>query len=588
MNNISKYLQLDDYILLEYEFNRDGEELDLSTASVDPFLLLTDASTKQYINSDNGLGYTNNTLDLNSIPLTRQRNLFYVKPGDEASYFNFIDSSTSITQASYPHDRIRLHIVSGYNFDDISGFLLQVRAKDASSGFVDLSNFTWINQVLGDDVIKFSSNPIFLGNRTYDKYIEFYVPSVQNLGGDTVTNLGNALNIETLSDVYLSYSVITEIDQNRFDITNTISSRLPVTSAADSFNAFIAESTAGDFIEYYGLWNNSIIGEVMSDIESGRIRLYTSNNPNDNYGSFSNQYGAQAQKWVLIHDIQVREQLPGGTNLLTQSFSFTQEDNFSNPNYFRPVIKNADIASSFTIVYTARLMNRMDGSQIIRRASFSSLDPKKYGLRFTRLNVDNYIPYKVFNRILPEKANIVNNTGTSITKYVRVYYDSTRVLLNKENEVLPQGTGPLFLKQRDSFYKFSFDRLNENTESSENVDLSGTFNYALIFTLDDDTMIEIPPTFSSNMNTVLGELEFKITSKQALKLLKQNNNGYSIVIKNPDGSSYTFYEGLFYSYKQTDQVLQQFHSLFDVTSLNERISSLESENSELRAQLENQ
>jgi len=218
----------------------------------------------------------------------------------------------------------------------------------------------------------------------------------------------------------------------------------------------------------------------------------------------------------------------------------------------------------------------MDGSQIIRKASFASTNPKKYGKILTRINVDNYIPYKVYNKIQGEKANIiVNPTQNQISKFVKVFYDTTNVLLDYNNVVLPQGTGPLFLKIGDGIYKFKFKRLNDITQQTENVDLSGVYNYALLFVLDDNTKIEISPTYSTNMNTVLGELEFKIMNEQANLLLKQTNNVFSIIIKNTDGTEYTFYQGLYYNYTDIDLVFTKYNQIFSVNTLNDKIANLE-------------
>lgn len=578
-NNISKYVQLNDFLLLEYEFNKTSTPNSLS--GINSIVANTVLGRKQYFNQ-NSMGSLNNDLQMNSVPTNTNRSSWYTST-NESSFWEFFDSSASITQTSYILDTVKVHIISGYNFDDVPGFLLQVGAKDTSGNLVDLSNFTWINQVVGSDVLKFSSNALYLANKFYDKYLEFKVPSIEELGGDTVQNLGIALSIAPLSDVYLTYSTIPEIDGNtNYLLQEKISLQLPVTSQADNFNAFIAESTGGDFIEFYATWNNTIIGEYMGDIESGRIRLFTSNNPNDNFESFADTYGAGAAKWVVMHELYVYEHIPGNS-LLTQKYVFTQENNFLLPNYFRPVIKNADIASSYSIDYICRLTNRMDGTQVIRKASFSSIDPQKYGRYFTRLNVDNYIPYKVFNRIEGEASTTVQIMDNKKSKFVKVYYDSTRILLNMNNEVLPQGTGPLFLKRGDGVYKFSFDKIDENAGNEQmNVDLSGAYNYALLFVMDDDTKIEIPPTYSPNMNVTLGEIEFKISESQIAKLLKQNNNSYSIVIKNPDGTSYTFYEGFFFPYSNYQQVISQYTSLFKITDMQTQIAKLEAENKALR------
>jgi hypothetical protein len=128
-----------------------------------------------------------------------------------------------------------------------------------------------------------------------------------------------------------------------------------------------------------------------------------------------------------------------------------------------------------------------------------------------------------------------------------------------------------------------FEKLNQNTDPDEreNVDLSGVFNYALLFILDNDRKIEVSPTYSTNMNTVLGELEFRLTEAQVDELLKQTNNKYSIVVKNPDGSQYTFYEGLYFDNGNFDAVIDQYSEIFDVNSLNNQIAELESQITEL-------
>jgi len=683
MTNISKYVQLNDFLLLEYEFNKDGSTTSLTT----PKVVTTTLGTKEFFEGNAALGGTNNILPLTSMPVNANRTNWFLDASDYAtSYPIYWDSSVSISTTQYPYDKVKVHIVSGYNFDDIAGFLLQIRAArnipeidkivlsgtsgtanilcngitmlatfdgslgntginfvvdsslafssvdafislDASNNIIftsqkgvpfiqspkiinvtgnlfgtvyrtqiastmfvdrDLANFTYAKQpqTFGNTVVKFSPNTLFLGNRFYDKYVEFAIPSIQELGGDTTTNLGQTLDIAGLSDVYVTYSSINEVDltTKQFVLDEQINVQLPVTSVADNFNCFIAESTNGDYIEYYATWNGDIIGDWIGDIESGRIKLYTSNNPNDNYQEFTDTYGTGSRKWVIIHEISVYEQLGGGTSLLTQKFSFTQDGQFSQPNFFRPILQNADIDSTYTIQYTCRLTNRMDGTQIIRKASFASSDPKKYGLWFTRLTVENLIPYKVFNRLEAEAPNIKGAGGPEKIKYVKVFYDTTTVVMNYANEIFPQGTGPLFLKSFDSVYKFKFEKIDVNGDRV-NVDLSGAFNYAIQFKLDDNNKIEVGPTYSTNMNTTLGEIEFKLTEDQLSTLKKQTNNNYSIIVKNPNGTSYTFYEGTFYDISNEEAVITQYQNMYTVTDLQAKNAELQAEVQKLTDEL---
>lgn len=578
MQNISKYVQLSDHILLEYEFNKD----DVTSSLNSPFVAETAEGFRILYESDAALGTTNNILALNSIPTNTGRTSWFFDINDYAtSYPNLWESSTNISTTAYQLDGIKVHIVSGYNFDDVDGFLLQVRALDASGSFVDLINFTYAGQspTLLSNVVNFSVNTLYLGNRFFDKYIEFKVPSVQKLGGDTTTNIGTTLNIVSGSDVYITYSTLTNIVDDQYILDEQTNVQLPVTSVADNFSCYIAESTEGDFIEYYAAWGNNIIGDYINDIESGRIKLYTSNNPNDNYEVFSETYGLNARKWVIIHEITVFENI-GASSLLTHKYSFTQDSNFSTANYFRPILRNADIASSYSVQYTCRLLNRMDGTQIIRKAAFSSADPKKYGLNFTRLNVDNIIPYKVFNKLQSEKANILMGASPEKTKYVKVFYDTSKVVLNAFNEVIPSGLGPIFLKSYDSTYKFKFEKLDTNGDRV-NVDLSGAYDYALVFKLDDKSKIEVGPTYSTNMNTTIGEIEFLLTENQLTRLKDQTNKRYAIVIKNPNGTSYVFYEGPYYDSTNENEIISNYQSLYTVTDLQQQIALLQEENNKL-------
>jgi hypothetical protein len=588
--NISKYIQLTDFLLIEYEFNRDGIEDTIYDGKV----VNTTSGFKQYYDkSSSALGETNNILELNSVATDPRRSGWFNNHTDISQFNDYFDSSLNVGATTYAHDTVKVHIISGYNFDDIAGFLLQVRAEDSSLNLVDLINFTYIKQdeIRTGGVTKFSANALFLGSKLYDKYVEFKIPSVYALGNDTFggfdSSLGQFLNVKPLSDVHITYSTVPTIQSsattdNVYSLVEEVDLQLPVTSTADRFNSFIAQSTEGDYIEFYATFDEQIIGQYMGDIESGRIALYTSNNPNDNYDSFSETYGTDAAKWVLIHELFVYEHF-GSSSILTQKFSFTQENNFSQANYFRPVLQNADIDSSFTIQYICRLTNRMDGSQIIRRSAFSSTDPKKYGLRFTRINVNNIIPYKVFNRIDQTQPNIMQTGLKPQTKFVKVFYDTTEVLMNQKNEVYPQGIGPLMLRKSDSVYKFKFEKYNEESDERENVDLSGAYNYGLLFVLDDESKLEVGPTYSMNMNTTVGELEFKLSESQVERLLKQKDKTYAIIIKNPDGTSYNFYEGQYYSYQKRETQRSEIETYINkITELNKKITKLESSNKKIQ------
>lgn len=144
--NISKYVQLNDFLLLEYEFNRDGETLDLDDLGAT--VAETTAGYKQYYNTNktNSLGVTNNILELNSVATDTLRSNWFNNYDDITQFYDYFDSSIDVADGdNYEHDTVKLHVISGYNFDDIAGFLLQLGAEDSSTGsIVNLSNFTYL------------------------------------------------------------------------------------------------------------------------------------------------------------------------------------------------------------------------------------------------------------------------------------------------------------------------------------------------------------------------------------------------------------------------------------------------------------
>ena len=82
--NISKYVQISDFLLLEYEFNRDGTTISLSN----PLIATTNLGTTEYIDTT-ALGVTNNLGPLNSFPLNTQRTSWYnSSTGDYSSFFD--------------------------------------------------------------------------------------------------------------------------------------------------------------------------------------------------------------------------------------------------------------------------------------------------------------------------------------------------------------------------------------------------------------------------------------------------------------------------------------------------------------------
>lgn len=552
-NNISKYVQLNDFILLEYEFCRNGNDNEKNLTKLNSEVFYTVNGGVQYIDAA-FQAETNNTYGFTSIPMDAMNSTWLY-----GESFNTLAPSiykrTSVNGV-YNFDKIKIHVVSGYQFQDSDGFLVRVRGFNNNGGMSTLANFTWTKNI-PDQYKKqlfFNPSPITISNKRYDKYILLEVPSMYDLGLDINKSnegfLANLLDIKQLSDIVIDfgiipYGMISSLNSSTYILDENITTSFPVTSVSDNFNCFIKESSSGDYIEYYATWMGHIIGKYMNEIETGVIPLYTSNNPNEGYEEFNDTWGQVARKWIILHDLEIIEHIGNNSSLVSQRISLTQDNNYDYPNYYRPIILNSDIASSVTIIYTCRLQNRMDGSQIVRKSSFNLPYPRKYGKQLSRISVNNMFNYKV-NNVIDKNEVIQNVSNKNITKINKVYYDTTKVILDVDNNVYEQGLGMVYIKDGGSVIKFNFSRIM-NDDSKQNVDLSGMHTYRLRFPLSDGSYVDVLTSNSKNMNMALGQLEFIINDLDTKKILSNDNINkiFLIQIINTDNSYYTFYQGKF-------------------------------------------
>jgi hypothetical protein len=252
------------------------------------------------------------------------------------------------------------------------------------------------------------------------------------------------------------------------------------------------------------------------------------------------------------------------------------------PYRFRPIIINSHIATSYRIIYTLRLLNKVDNSQIIRTVQYSSFDVKKYGRRFRKLNLGT-VPNvtKVYNTLPGETQNIILNNdinfnistegGTTIvkqTEFVLGFKESVKVSASSSNvkttpavlqegdivptaegsmvmvgdvpldivsttptnKIYPQNEASIIVSPFDDFVKFIFydNSLQEATGATDPqlLDLSSVGTLYLSF-FNDETNDEIRVsnyTNISGINPAQGEVVFKISKEESKKILGFTSN----------------------------------------------------------------
>lgn len=586
-NNISKFNQIDNTILLEYIinnfladkndedfFDKDIFTLNENQLNVINWNIKTSNNDTGLICVDNNYQYTNNGYNHICVPIDNEGIEFF-EPYSKENLISFYKQNNNLdleikdfySNNVISYDTIKLHILSGYSFEDVYGFLLKVTTLNNDKEIIHLSNWLYKNS----DLSYHFEKPIILNNKIFDKFIEIKIPSIQylksqKLGDDELANYINHLNIngeETsfLPNINISYSIIKNKDVDyvyednlsynkeigkKFHLENEINLSIPYNSLSDNFNLYMSESTNGNYIDFYTTWCDNPLTSSIVSMFNTRYQLYEAQK--NIYKDSIYNIDENKNQWVVIHEIVTsffnndgKKIMPDETYTLTQEFNY--ESNEKKIFHYKPFIIN-DIHSNnlsyITFNYTAKLINRMDGVQIVRYGSLTSEKVSKY-IEGYKLNTNNLINYSIYNKIIKNEQKKVANVNTTLkNKYIKVFYDANDIYI--DNNYSDTINEEIILKRNTHTYKFSLKRKNENGDIVF-LDLNDMSSYLLVFSDSNGKNIEIQATYSSNMNLSLGELEFTLTKNIIDKLLNSKYNYFNIMIVNSNGSRSTIYEG---------------------------------------------
>jgi hypothetical protein len=338
-----------------------------------------------------------------------------------------------------------------------------------------------------------------------------------------------------------------------------------VFNSADNYSQLglvIKEDEFNDYIEYYPTWNGAFLEVYINDL---------------------NSVGGD---WVVINQIELYEQIGTG-QVRSANMTMLQDGNFDQPMIYRPVIMNSSLAFSYTIDYTMRFFNRVDNTEIVRKASYTSTNVKKYGKQLEKINVlQGFTPVKVYNKIVQmSSSDNASMAGLTIPKEIitqnvvtPVFYDINMISISSAADlsatlgevVYPQGTNTIYIGPFDNMIKFKIFTLSADKSQNVSFDLSSFVrNVALTFNTTDGIKVSIQAYIDINLaNPNMGEVVFKIDSASAVKILASTDKDYFIV--NQTNPETVIYSGKFDSLKnKADGKTKDIKSVID--SLNSQI-----------------
>ena len=560
----SKYVQLTPYMVMEYMYadQPDPETYFVNTGnptvSYDKLIngIIkgpggTASNDAQIFNQTQNYSTTQNT-SLNSVVKVSDNSYITLNANYIIPYNDFNPDLTSSANLpvtfssnfSITYDSVRYHILSGYNLGNIDGVILGVDFLDVDGSYVTFSQI-FIDSGFASQYT-LNPSPLMIGINSYDKYFEVKVPSLLYLNNQYITSPTPSLTpASLLSKSGRGFVVGSPMRVRVYEILNTTLTSGYATYGANlistlslesedpftNIGAFIGPADTGDFFEFFGTDNDGFL---------------------ENFILFQNSIGNQ---YYIQNDIQVLE-LIGTALVQTANFYTVQTNGYDIPNLYRPIIRNAGVAASFTLRYTMTLVNSADQSRVTRIASYTSNNPAKYGTYIAPLQLQN-LPQvqKIYNKLATQTNITVPNSNPTpkiIIKYSSVFYDRSLVNTTMTNLVVKgntitaadggavqdqtvygMGRAYIYISPFDNYYKFTFYKQGAAGDT-QLIDLESSGTYYMTFINNSNKKVSAPSIDNKNIaNSSKGELAFKVSETLATDILQFTNRKYYISNRPP-------------------------------------------------------
>lgn len=526
----SVYFRLSPHLILEYQYaSKNWNTNDVKFRKIRN----GHDGTDTIVNDNDSIKITTNVVDNTVVEIDNGK--YALLDNDAAYFYPNVDDKISIEDVVTPiqydvdYDRVRIHILSGYNFDDNNGFITSMYMRTAKDGVLRLSNFAFDKG--RKDLIFFNPKPLRAVDFVFDKYIEYYVPSIeyiisqQESDPNSENSLGHIFTdgdkVSTMRNAYCEYDdIIRTTQENGIIYYHGGEGKRISFNTTDEFDLLTASivENENNYFEYAAKYDGNPIEDFMYRLNS-----------------------LSGNDYYIIHDLIITEQI-GESFIETDNLNIIQKDDYDSVRKIRPILKHSDRAVSFSIDYQIRLFNQVDGRSILKRASLTSFDTHLYGEVPIRLNVGGTSqPLKVYNKkydnVTDVKDNLVNLIKTRITS---VYVNSNNIVLNDNN----QETYEIEITPFDNFFRFNLTQ--QNTEGAIiPVELDSISTYFISFIKNDDTKANIQEFVSDEFQKNEGQLAFKIVKSQSMEIRKYTNKFFYIMSQNPDGLETVLFKGVF-------------------------------------------
>jgi hypothetical protein len=548
----SKYVQITPYLLMEYMYADQPQpethfvNTGPSTVGYDKLVNGYRSGEFQIFNPNNDYYITHNTTQDSVVRISE--NSFVTLDSNLIIPFN--DYSDELTNSAnlpitFPsnllivYDSVRYHIRAGYNLGNIDGLIMSIEYTDVDNTPVTVSQII-IKKGTNEDY-NLNPNPVTIGSNIYDKYIEIKIPNLRDMNNKyqaTTSNFKNQSLAGLISHSGLGFIYNAPIRISAWQIQSTVdyagyakydSSKIATLSLEQedpfgNIGATIRPSDRGEFFEFYATDNEGFVEDFIL---------------------FQNSLG---NAYYIGHQIEILEQI-GASLIRTSHFDAIQTTAYDSPNYYRPIVRNAGVAASFTLRYTMTLINSVDQSRTIRISSYTSSTPSEWGLKIKPIQLSTFPQVqKIYNRIYSQPTinmSTSNPTPREILKYTNVFINQNFVTASMDNltfsnnslrvdtgasQTVAVGTGKLTisLSPFDTYLKFKFIKSGPSGDPIP-IDLTSSGEFNISFIDLSGSKIQVPSLKDNTLaSPALGEIAFKIDESAAGRILQINDRRFFI------------------------------------------------------------
>lgn len=439
----SKYIQLTDKILLEYEyFNVAESTADERKEFQIPIIghiyshvngfkyFVCDALTK---NRANNLKQKISDFSVNNnfYCLSSSNSKKYIsKDGGNKTYATaeeYITNDTAeyisepISLGKINCDKVKIYFASSYT-EKIDGRYTITISSNSKNG----QPFIFANYIL--DEFENVPTPFLIGERLYSRVIEFYVPSAYENRATFDLSLPAKIDIK-MSNIFKETKSSYHVENREWiNVLSLVDQANVSISAVDQYaTVFASIEEVDDYFKLEGATKNTwkTFNDFISDLPG------------------------TADDYILMHDITVNELVTNTAEgepdwKITTHNVITQTDDFDEPTLFRPVIKNSNCIAC-VLDYTLRIYCNSNNTQIIKRATYQNFNFSKYGKKLLKINLGVVPPQlNVYNKIDDKKVSgvtLVNNSTSGIEipkdKIKTSYITSFRDRMNIKASIAP-------------------------------------------------------------------------------------------------------------------------------------------------------